>query len=410
VSLCRGWWCGFLCAFCLLSACADDDATSDGSDPDAGGVSARDGGLDFRPFDEALQKAIDDYNASDAGAQLPVRGASAAVVHRDLGVVHSHGYGQFAADRLYLIASSSKILSAGVLKRLEDQGKLDFNAPISTYLGAAWGQHKTQISLAQMLSNSSGLPSLLEIVSFAFNPTPEALAQYSAHLCQYTAAGTLSDCGKSIYQDDKPANNRAPDQVFRYGGSQWQLAGAVAEAVSGKSWAELIEETYVVPCEVPSLGYTNPFNQAGVSLLAYPNFDADRSKLPVSSNPSLEGGGYVTAPDFAKLLLMHLRGGKCGDQRVLSEAAVTAMQKDRVAAYGGTPSAGTAAVGAAAATGYGFGWWISAQGLSDPGLYGAYPFLDVGRGYGVILMLEANGAVGSRIGVVLKPSLDALFD
>jgi CubicO group peptidase (beta-lactamase class C family) len=403
-----------LCALVLLSGCADEqngaEPTTPGSGATASSATAGDGGLDFKSFDEALQTAIDAYNATDGGAALPILGASAVVVHKDLGTVHSKGFGKFAADRLYLIASSSKILSVGVLKRLEDQGKVDFSKPISEYLGASFGAHKTNVSLAQLLSNSSGLPSLGEILVLSSNPTSELLAQYSAHLCQYMPAGSLTDCGKSIYQDDMPANNRTPDQTFRYGGSQWQLAGAVAEVVSGKSWADLITETYVTPCGVPSVGFTNPYGQQGVSPLGYPSFDADQKKLPVSTNPSIEGGGYSTAPDYAKLLLMHLRGGKCGDTTVLSADAVAAMQKDRVAAYGGTPSTGANATGTSVFTGYGLGWWVSDQFIADPGAYGAFPFLDVKRGYGAIIMLEVNNTVGGKVGLAVKPSLDAIFD
>lgn len=411
----RSGYLNVLCALSLLSACAEDKddpalSATDASATASDGGTAGDGGLDFKPFDDALQAAITSYNATDAGTKLPIVGASAVVVHKDLGALHTKGYGQFAADRLYLIASSSKILSVGVLKRLEDQGKVDFSAPISKYLGASWADHKTNVSLAQLLSNSSGLPSLSEILVLSSNPTPELLAQYNPHLCQYRPDGTLSDCGKSIYQDDQPANNRTPDQTFRYGGSQWQLAGAVAEVVSGKSWADLIKETYVTPCGVPSIGYTNPYGQAGVSPLGYPSFDANQAKLPVTSNPSIEGGGYATAPDYAKLLLMHLRGGKCGDTSVLSADAVAAMQKDRVTPYGGTPSTGAAATGTSIFTAYGLGWWVSEQMIADPGAYGAFPFLDLKRGYGAIIMLEVSSSVGGQIGVAIKPSLDAIFD
>lgn len=406
-----------LCALVGLSACVDGQSDtplattpSGATAATDGGTGVSDGGLDFSSFDNALQTAIDAYNATDAGAGLPILGASAVVVHKELGAVHSKGFGQFAADRLYLIASSSKILSVGVLKRLEDQGKLDFAKPISDYLGASMGQHKPNITLAELMSNSSGLPSLGEILVLASNPTTELQTQYSAHLCQYTPGGTLTDCGKSIYQDDMPANNRAPDETFRYGGSQWQLAGAVAEVVSGKTWAELITETYVTPCGVPSLGFTNPYGQPGVSPLGYPSFDASQAKLPVSQNPSIEGGGYSTAPDYAKLLLMHLRGGKCGDTTVLSPEAVATMQKDRVAAYGGKPSTGANATGTSIFTGYGLGWWVNDQLVADPGAYGAFPFLDVKRGYGAIIMLEVNTTAGAAVGLAVKPALDAIFD
>jgi CubicO group peptidase (beta-lactamase class C family) len=206
-----------------------------------------------------------------------------------------------------------------------------------------------------------------------------------------------------------PANNRPPDQTFRYGGSQWQLAGAVGETASGKTWAELIRETYAA-CDVPSLGFTNPYGQPGVPALGYPSFDATQSKLPVTNNPSIEGGAYSAAPDYAKLLLMHLRDGKCGNTSVLSPAAVAAMQKDRVMAYGGTPSTSATAGATPIFTGYGLGWWIGDQLVADPGVYGAFPYLDVKRGYGAIIMLEVSSQVGVQLGLASKPALDTIFD
>ncbi|MET0340486.1 MAG: serine hydrolase, partial [Polyangiales bacterium] len=253
---------------------------------------------DFAKFEKAVDDAVAAHNAT-ATPDLQIRGLSTVVVDREDGVVHTSGHGDFDADRLYLIASSSKILSVGVLMRLADQGKLDIDAPISRYLPEAWGAHKQGVSVASLVSNSSGLPSLGEIIANS--------SAYLPHLCQYSDQGSLESCGRAIYSDDSPGANREPDKQFRYGGSQWQLAGAVAEQVSGKSWAELIEETYRAPCGVESLGYTNQFAK---SSLGYPkDFDGDASLQPKTQNPSIEGGAYITGPDYGKLLHMHLRGG-----------------------------------------------------------------------------------------------------
>jgi CubicO group peptidase (beta-lactamase class C family) len=409
-----------LALLCLLPACVEekiaplvegDASAATGRDGGAGApgkvVANGKGGEGFKPFDDALAKAIAGYNASAAGADKPIVGASSIVVHKTRGLVHSQGYGEFDADRLYLIASSSKILSVGILMKLADDGLVDFDTPISEYLGASWGEHKTNVTLAQLFSNSSGLPSLPEIVALSSNPSVELYAQLAPHLCQYMSAGSLADCGKAIYEDENPANNRPPDEEFRYGGSQWQLAGAVAEVVTGKKWSELVQETYVEPCDVPSLGYTNQFGQEGVSPLDYPGFMADKDMLPVTENPSIEGGAYITGPDYAKLLLMHLRGGKCDDNQVLSSAAVKRMQVDRIAEYGGMPSTG---MGPSPFTGYGLGWWMNDELVADPGAYGAFPFIDKERGYAAMVLIELSSTVGGQITLAAKPVLDGIMD
>ncbi len=177
------------------------------------------------------------------------------------------------------------------------------------------------------MSSSSGLLGLAD----------PALPPY---VCQFLVAGALQDCAATIFTTpDDDADVIPPDTEFRYGGGQWQVAGGLAEAVSGKSWAELIDEIYVAPCDLDTLGYTNPFTQReiGGDGLNYPSlFDGDVTRLVPTDNPNMEGGAYVTTGDYAKLLLMQLRGGMCGDEQVLSQASLDRMHSDRIGAvYGG---------------------------------------------------------------------------
>ena len=46
--------------------------------------------------------------------------------------------------------------------------------------------------------------------------------------------------------------------------------------------------------------------------------------------PSGAGGAFVTPPDYARLILMLLREGRCDDGQVLSPSAVEAMLADRI--------------------------------------------------------------------------------
>jgi CubicO group peptidase (beta-lactamase class C family) len=297
-----------------------------------------------------------------------------------------------------LVASASKILSAGVIMRLQDQGALDIAQPIDRYLGA-WGEHKANVTLAQLMSGSSGLPSADEV--FAAAEMPNVPQRYAAHVCEVKTQPSLTACGKAIYQDDVPENNQKPDTEFRYGGSAWQLAGAIAEVVSGKSWAELVDETYAKPCELDSLGYTN---QGEITRKRYtypPDVDGDVSKLPITDNPLIEGGAYSTASDYAQVLLMHLRGGKCGSARVLSEKSVETMQADRVAAYGGKVTTDPTNP----FTGYGLGWWTTDSFIADPGAYGAFPLIDLNNDFAVVLLLEAKSSTGPAIMRQVQPIL-----
>ncbi len=341
--------------------------------------------LDFSEFDEAVSASL---------VAQGLEGAAAVVVDRERGIVHLKGYGAFETDRLFLIASSSKPLSVGILMRLADQGLLDMDAPIGTYLSDRWGDEKASLTLAQLVSNSSGMVGLLD------NPA------YQPYICQYQPGGTLDACARTIYDAADADRIDPPDTRFRYGGGQWQLAGGVAALVSGKSWERLVRETYIEPCGTASLGYANPFE--GALLGGYPDsFHGDTANLPDTENPNIEGGAYITAEDYGKILLMHLRGGLCGGTRVLSEAAVGRMQRDRIdSAYGGR-------TGQPTLQGYGLGWWVdrtSPGAVASPGFYGAMPWLDGRRGYAALILLEAGGAERDRLWAEVRPALDAVFE
>ncbi len=372
----RAWW----LPLSLLLGCSDDPAPSDTDpEPDA-----------FAAFDEAVAQYLADHGLA---------GATAFIVTADDGVVHMRGYGAFDVDRVMFVASSSKILSVGILMRLADQGLLDIDTPISQYLGD-WGEYKTDITIAQMVSNSSGMPGLLD------NPA------YVPYLCMVLGTGTLLGCGEQIYTADDEAERIPPDTAFRYGGGQWQLAGAVAEVVSGKSWAELFEETYTVPCGLTTSGFHSPFaksiDEGGVdAALKYPSwFDGDPASLTPTDNPSIEGGLYTRAADYAKILLMHLRGGVCGDERVLSAEAVARMQADRIGeVYDGSSVDPTL-------PGYGLGWFRdrSRHVVGDAGAYGAMPWLDVDRGYGAMFILEDEAVVGVQMRLAIQPIVEEIID
>jgi CubicO group peptidase (beta-lactamase class C family) len=306
-----------------------------------------------------------------------LNGAGLIVVDREHGVVHEDYWGEFDADRISLVASSSKMITAGVLLHLADAGLLDMDAPVADV--AEWGTGNPTITPAQLVSNSSGLVGLL--------PDPA----YGAYVCQFLASGTIQDCAAQVFTTtDDDADVVPPDTEYRYGGVQWQIAGAVAEVASGKSWAELIEEIYVEPCDLETLGYNNHFTQSQVGSdgFNYPTmFDADPSTLLPTDNPNMEGGAYITTGDYAALLLMHLRDGMCGDTQVLSPAALERSHSDRTGEVYGSE------------TGYGMGWWVDRESgrLTDPGAYGSVPWLDLEDGYGAYLVVEADSVTGSRL-------------
>ena len=395
----------------MLLACASDDdeatgppappssaatATESTSTATASTATASTATASTAPTNTAPTARVYDFSAVGPIVQEIVDrtgldGAGLVVVERDDGIVHEQYWGEFDADRISLIASASKMIAVGVLLRLDDDGLLDIDAPVADVV--EWGAAHPDITPAQLLSNSSGLPGLLD---------PAAAIP---HRCAFRPDGTLQECAEEVFttRDDDLATI-PPDTEFRYGGAQWQVAGAVAEVASGRSWADLIEEFYVEPCGLDTLAFNNHWAQFRPGGFVYPDdFDGDPATLEATDNPNIEGGAYTTPRDYAELLLMHLRDGRCPDERVVSAAAIERMHADRILdAYDGTAPGGQ---------GYGLGWWIDRQSgrINDNGAFGAVPWLDVDGGFGAYLVVEQDVFVGIELANALhQPVEDAI--
>ena len=401
-------------AVVAVGCTGSDDATADPDDPTTTTTSAP-----ATPIADTADFAEVAATMDTFVAERQLNGAGLVVVDRAEGTVFEHYVGEeFGPDHLSLIASSSKMITAGVLMRLHDDGLLDVDAPVVEAVDWDGAEVNDQVTPAQLISNSSGLVGLL--------PDPT----YSPYICQYLVAGSLSECGRTIFStaaDD--ADVVPPDTEFRYGGAQWQVAGAVAEMVSNKRWAELIEEIYVEPCGLETLAYNNHFAQP-VSTggpFGYPaGFGGDPANLQATDNPNMEGGAYISPTDYSKLLLMHLRGGECDGGRVLSEESVERMHTDRVVStYDGqigvgnadtAPEESEADPGASAEFrygGYGLGWWVGdgdGDIIEDAGAYGAVPWIDLGRGYGAYLIVEATSSVGRELAREIRPIIESEID
>ena len=260
-------------------------------DPSAATSTAEGPGGETEPVEIDLTDVASTIDSFVAEEQLS--GAGLVVVQRDDGVIGEYYSGDFDGDRISLLASSSKMLTAGVLSHLADEGLLDLDAPVADVV--AWGSGNPDITPAQLLSNSSGLAGLVD------GPT------FPPYICQYVATGTMAACAEQIFTtSDDDEKVTPPDEKFRYGGAQWQVAGAVAEAASGKSWSELVDETYVQPCGLDSLGYNNHYTQitSDDGPFSYPTqFAGNPDTLADTENPNMEGGAYASPSDYSKLLL-----------------------------------------------------------------------------------------------------------
>lgn len=251
------------------------------------------------------------------------------------------------------VASASKWLTAALVMSVVDEGKLSLDAPISHYLPAFTGR-AGEVTLRQLLAQTSGEGSLEEGTDIRQDPRM-TLAQSAAEIARHP----LVD---------------APGTVFKYGGPGFQVAGAAVEAVTGKRWAELFEERIAAP-----LGMTHTY---------WTHVPADGATPAQTLNPLLQGGAVTTAEDYMRFLGMLAHDGMSNGHRVLSHAAVEAMETVQTM---GKPEAYLPPGVKGSSLQYGLGNWceswdqdLRCQMVSSAGAFGTYPWIDRKSGlYGI---------------------------
>jgi CubicO group peptidase (beta-lactamase class C family) len=295
------------------------------------------------------------------------------ILSKDGQILYEKALGNQTMDSFLPIASSTKMPSAVVILSLAQEGLLDLDEPISTYLQGHinWPSDKSAITTRMMLNHTSGLPS---------NP-----------FCLNRKRGTLKECAQEIA--NAPLEF-APGTQFAYGGGSFQVAGYVAEAVSGKSWNDLFHERLATPLGLEKFTYSG-------------------GTLGSETNPRIAGGASSTAYDYIKILQMILSNRNYNPGVfILSPEIIRMMSTSQIKGLPILRSPGEDYL----LLGYSFGFWISDPSihpgsngpeLSDPGAFGCTPWVDFDLGYAAVLLIKASTRKGADIWNTIRPSIIA---
>ena len=350
-------------------------------------------GLDFSEVDATFQSFLDDSPVFD--------GISYVVVDANA-TLHTATFGDHSEDLVVMLASTSKVPAVMTLLALDEDPNVSFtmDQPVSTML--PYEGVYTDRTITQMVSNTSGIPGLQALADYG-NPFGQTLETLN-HLCTFAAteAVEFEACGKQLLTNEL-ANSQPAGDSFDYGGSQWQAAGVTASIAANSTWNQLVDQYLGVPCGLEVFTFGNPWQELN---FGETSFNGTVESLPGQSNPHIGGGAITNMADYAKLLQIHLNGGFCGDQQVLSQAAIERMRVDRGSVVSMSPIA------------YGMGWWIASDNpgvYDDPGAFGAISFIDVERGIGGYIAIddysrEDSGAPVTLVRQTIIPLIQGIID
>ncbi|MEH0154833.1 serine hydrolase domain-containing protein [Limibacter armeniacum] len=245
-----------------------------------------------------------------------IAGLSIAIVSKD-SLLWEKGFGmadktnqiKASANTVYPIGSVSKIITASVVMRLVQEGKVDLDAPYTQYVPDFDMQKHfdDQISFTprDLLTHFAGIPRVRALKNHTDHPEP---------FC-----GLIEE-GKEEYLIAPPKT------LYQY--SDWGMAllGCLIENVSGISYEEFVAKEVFLPIGMET-ATAYPYSQIPNLTKGY---DKKGKETKIFTTRTLPADGIkASVHDLSKLLQVYLNKGQASPNRFLSEQLVKEMLTDQ---------------------------------------------------------------------------------
>ncbi|MDZ4133240.1 MAG: serine hydrolase domain-containing protein, partial [Dethiobacteria bacterium] len=217
--------------------------------------------------------------------------------------------------------SVSKLFTWTAVMQLVEQGKLDLDADLNSYLdfeipGYLYGAGRTAklepVTLRHLFTHTPGFE---DQGSGLFVLAAEEMA-------------TLED----YLKNNIPARVFPPGEVMAYSNYGAALAGYIVELVSGLPFAEYVERNIYAPLGMQNSTFLQPLpDQMAPNMAeAYKFFNGQYYQGSFEYISALPAGSMSsTAEDMAKFMIAHLQDGRFGDVRILEEVTAREMHRQQ---------------------------------------------------------------------------------
>jgi CubicO group peptidase (beta-lactamase class C family) len=259
-----------------------------------------------------------------------IAGVELSVV-RDGTVLFEKGYGVYnkamnkevsAQDTLFRIGSISKLFIWTSIMQLVQEGKIDLDMDINTYLKTfqipdTFGK---PITIRNLMTHTAGFEDRLTNL---FSSSDSKLIPLDTYLKETILA--------RIY---------APGERIAYSNYGASLAALIVEQVSGMDYSDYIQEHILDPLEMSHTTLEQPVpeefsNQVSFGFTYRNGTYKGTPDAMIQMAPS--GAISSTADDMAKFMIMHLQNGRYGNIRILNENISNEMQSRQYASDSSLP-------------------------------------------------------------------------
>lgn len=340
-------------------------------------------------FDGFVEQAIKEYK---------VPGLAIAIV-KDGDVLYARGFGKrdIGADlpvtpkTLFAIGSCTKAFTTFVMGTLVDDGKLDWDKPVRTYLPGfrLHDPHASElITPRDLVTHRSGLPR-------------HDLIWYNARLSRKEIVDRLPH-----FEPNESFRGK-----FQYNNLMFMTAGYLVEQLTGQTWEDAVRRRIFEPLGMTSSNFSVLDSQKAADFArGYKEEDEKIELQPFRdiSNAGPAGSINSNVEDMARWLAVHSNRGKVKDKTVLSAAVLADMHAPQMATGMASERPEISPVS------YGLGWFVDVYrghrrvhhgGNIDGFSADAYVLPD--DGLGIVLLSNKNGT--GLPGLVARHALDRLL-
>src|SRR5216684_2025907 len=269
-------------------------------------------------FDELEATVNEELKATNTpGAAVVVIVGDQVVFAKGFGVSNVETRMPVTPDTLFRIASTTKMLTAATLVALAEQGKIKLDEPIGKYVrGLSPGL--SRVTVHQLLTHTAGLR--------------DSASYYGSHDDSALAAFVHS------WTDDYLIGN--PGEIYSYSNIGYGLAAFVLETVTGKPFADAINEILFQPLGMrrttlrPTEAMTYPLSQ-GHEVLSGQTKPSVVRPFADDSRYWANGGVFTSVADFARFAIAFLNDGKLEGKQVLLRSVIEKISTPYVSIPGG---------------------------------------------------------------------------
>ncbi|HSU35193.1 MAG TPA: serine hydrolase domain-containing protein, partial [Propionibacteriaceae bacterium] len=288
------------------------------------------------PTAATVQRVVDYLDHTVAANGWP--GAALAVVSgQSIVALHATGEADGSGRALtpqtpVLLASLTKSITATAIMQLVESGSVDVDSPVISYLPWFTTRDRARsdtMTVAQLLHHTSGLPA------------------HTVGEHERLQHGEPSDLERGVRDLSGSGLVAAPGASFLYSNANYNVLGMIVEVVSGLPFGEYVQRHIFTPARMTSSFIGKDQATQHAAAVGYrPWFGGPfrPTDVPVPGSAAPSAGGYASAADLARYLILQLNAGEVDGTTIVSPGSLARIHQPAVAAND--------------VTGYAMGWFV----------------------------------------------------